>query len=234
MKQSKSSKAWLREHFSDPHVQRSRELGYRSRASAKLLEIQRRDRLVEPGMTVVDLGAAPGGWSQVAVELAGAGGRVVAVDLLPMAPIAGVDFVRGDFAEAEVLEEVLARLGGAGADLVISDMAPNISGVKGIDQPRAMALAELAWDLAGRVLARGGSLLVKVFQGEGCEAFRASLRVDFAAVKTRKPDASRARTSEVYLLASGFRGQNEVCVPSPGQATGGGAGSGFGPEERKP
>lgn len=204
----KSSRRWLQEHFSDPHVKRSRELGYRSRASAKLLEIQRRDRLIRPGMTVVDLGAAPGGWSQVAREAVGAGGKVIAVDLLPMAPIAGVEFVQGDFSEGEVLDRVLERLGGAAADLVISDMAPNMSGMKEVDQPRAMDLAELALDLAQRILAPRGSLLVKVFQGAGCERFRAALKSGFAAVKTRKPDASRARSSEMYLLASGFHGQN--------------------------
>ncbi|MXZ33272.1 MAG: 23S rRNA methyltransferase, partial [Gammaproteobacteria bacterium] len=187
---------------------RSREQGYRSRASAKLLEIQRRDRLIRPGMTVVDLGAAPGGWSQVAREAVGAGGKVIAVDLLPMAPIAGVEFVQGDFSEGEVLDRVLERLGGAAADLVISDMAPNMSGMKEVDQPRAMDLAELALDLAQRILAPRGSLLVKVFQGAGCERFRAALKSGFAVVKTRKPDASRARSSEMYLLASGFHGQN--------------------------
>ena len=159
-------------------------------------------------MTIVDLGAAPGGWSQVAAELTGAAGRVVAVDLLPMAPIPGVAFVQGDFGDADVLEQVLTLLDGGEAGLVISDMAPNISGMKGIDQPRAIALAELALDLAGRILAPGGKLLVKVFQGEGCEAFRSSLQEAFTAVKTRKPDASRARSSEMYLLASGFHRQN--------------------------
>ena len=208
MSRAKTGKRWLQEHFSDPHVKRSRELGYRSRASLKLLEIQRRDRLIRPGMTIVDLGAAPGGWSQVAAELTGATGRVVAVDLLPMAPIPGVAFVQGDFGDADVLEQVLTLLDGGEAGLVISDMAPNISGMKGIDQPRAMALAELALDLSGRILAPGGKLLVKVFQGEGCEAFRSSLQEAFTAVKTRKPDASRARSSEMYLLASGFHRQN--------------------------
>ena len=208
MSRSKSSKRWLREHFSDPHVKRSREEGYRSRASFKLREINKRDRIIRPGMTIVDLGAAPGSWSQVAAERSGPNGRVIAVDLLPMAPIPGVEFIQGDFSDQAVLDHVLNRLAGAGADLVISDMAPNMSGVKGIDQPRAMALAELALDLAARVLAPGGGLLVKVFQGAGCEEFRASLKAEFAMVKTRKPEASRARSNEMYLLASGFRGQN--------------------------
>lgn len=208
MSRSKSSKRWLQEHFSDPHVKRARERGYRSRASAKLLEIQRKDRLIRPGMTVVDLGAAPGGWSRVAQEAAGAGGKVIAVDLLPMTPIAGVEFVQGDFSDKEVLDRVLERLGGAAADLVISDMAPNMSGMKEIDQPRAMDLAELALDLAQRILAPRGSLLVKVFQGAGLERFRAALKSGFAVVKARKPDSSRARSSEMYLLATGFHGQN--------------------------
>ncbi len=207
---SRSSKRWLREHFSDPHVKRSREQGYRSRASCKLWEIQRRDRMIRPGMTIVDLGAAPGGWSQVATECSGPNGKVIAVDLLPMMPIPGVEFIQGDFSDQAVLDEVLGRLAGAGADLVISDMAPSMSGVKGIDQPRAMALAELAPDLAARVLAPGGGLLVKVFQGAGCEEFRASLKAEFATVKTRKPEASRARSNEMYLLASDFRGQNRT------------------------
>ena len=208
MGRSKSGKRWLQEHFSDPHVKRARERGYRSRASAKLLEIQRKDCLIRPGMTVVDLGAAPGGWSQVAREAVGAGGRVIAVDLLPMAPIAGVEFVQGDFSDEEVLDRVLKLLAGVAADLVISDMAPNMSGVKEIDQPRAMDLAELALDLAQRMLAPRGSLLVKVFQGAGLERFRAALKSEFAVVKIRKPDSSRARSSEMYLLAIGFHGQN--------------------------
>ncbi len=208
MSRSKSSKRWLREHFSDPHVKRSREQGYRSRASRKLLEMQRGGRLIRPGMTVVDLGAAPGGWSQVAQQAVGARGKVIAVDLLPMEPIAGVAFVQGDFGDAEVSDRVLELLEGRAADIVISDMAPNISGVKGIDQPRAMALAELALESARHMLAPGGSLLVKVFQGAGSEQFRASLKSLFATAKTRKPESSRARSNELYLLASGFRGQN--------------------------
>ena len=208
MSRSKSSKRWLQEHFSDPHMKLARESGYRSRASGKLLEIQRRDRLIRPGMTVVDLGAAPGGWSQVAQQTAGPGGKVIAVDLLPMAPLAGVEFVQGDFGDAEVPAKLLDLIGGTTVDLVISDMAPNMSGVRGIDQPRAMELAELALGFARRMLAPGGSLLVKVFQGAGCEDFRASLKSGFATVKTRKPASSRARSNEMYLLASGFRRQN--------------------------
>ncbi len=208
MGRSKSSKLWLQEHFSDPWVKLGRERGYRSRASMKLLEIQQRDRLLGPGMVVVDLGAAPGGWSQVAAQEVGAEGRVIAVDLLPMQPIPGVEFVQGDFGDRQVLGKVLGRLQGRSADLVISDMAPNISGMKDVDQPRAMELAELALDLAARILAPRGSLLAKVFQGAGCEEYRAALKSAFAAVKTRKPDSSRARSNELYLLASGFRRQN--------------------------
>ena len=209
MSRSKSSKRWLQEHFSDVHVKRSRERGYRSRASGKLLEIQHRDRLIRPHMTIVDLGAAPGGWSQVAAESTGAGGRVIAVDQLSMAPIPGVEFVQGDFGDEAVLGRVLELLRKETADLVISDMAPNMSGVKSIDQPRAMSLAELARDFAVRILAPRGSLLVKVFQGAGSEDYRASLKFWFGAVKIRKPDSSRARSNEMYLLASDFRGQNE-------------------------
>lgn len=208
MSRSKSSRRWLREHLSDPHVKRSREKGYRSRASFKLREINERDRIIRPGMIIVDLGAAPGGWSQVAAELSGADGKLIAVDLLPMERIPGVEFVQGDFGDEAVLAAVLERLNGAPVDLVISDMAPNISGVKGIDQPRAMELAELALELALGILASGGDLLVKVFQGAGCEEFRASLKASFTAVKTRKPQASRARSNEMYLLARGFQGQN--------------------------
>lgn len=208
MSRSKSSKRWLQEHVSDPHVKRSKALGYRSRASQKLLEIQRQDRLIRQDSTVVDLGAAPGGWSQVAAEVTGANGRVIAVDLLAMEPIPGVEIIEGDFGDEQVLRQVLDLLDGAGADLVISDMAPNISGVKGIDQPRAMQLAELALDLAVRILAARGRFLVKVFQGFGFEEFRSSLMSTFEVVKTRKPGSSRARSNEIYLLASGFRGQN--------------------------
>lgn len=206
MAKSKSSKEWLREHFSDAYVKRSRQEGYRSRASYKLLELQERDQLFRPGMSVVDLGAAPGGWSQVAAELVGPEGQVVASDILPMDAIAGVDFLQGDFTEIEVLESLLSRIEDAGVDLVISDMAPNLSGMKEIDQPRVMYLAELALDLAGSVLKPDGAFLVKVFQGEGFEAFRHDLQSRFKTVKSRKPGASRQRSPELYLLAAGFTG----------------------------
>ena len=206
MARSKTSKQWLKEHFEDVYVRQSREQGYRSRASFKLLEIQQQDGLIRPGMTVVDLGAAPGGWSQVAAKLVGDKGRVIASDILKMDALAGVEFLQGDFTEQEVLERLLESLGGKAADLVISDMAPNMSGMKDIDQPRVMLLAELALELARSVLISRGSLLVKVFHGEGYEALQRELRNSFETVKVRKPKASRARSSEIYLFAAGFRG----------------------------
>jgi len=206
MARSKTSKQWLKEHFDDVYVKLAQEQGYRSRASFKLLEIQQQDKLIKKGMTVVDLGAAPGGWSQVAAELVGDKGRVIASDILKMDSLAGVEFLQGDFTEDEVLDRLLETLGENAADLVISDMAPNMSGMKDIDQPRVMHLVELALDLAKAVLKPDGGFLAKVFQGEGYEALSRELRDDFSAVKVRKPKASRARSSEIYLLASGFRG----------------------------
>ncbi|GIX31082.1 MAG: ribosomal RNA large subunit methyltransferase E [Porticoccaceae bacterium] len=205
MARSRSSARWLKEHQRDPYVQRSRAEGYRSRASYKLLELDRRDRLFAPGQRVVDLGAAPGGWTQVAVERVGPKGRVVALDLLPMAPVPGAVVLRGDFTEEAVFELLLAALEGEAVDLVLSDMAPNMSGVKAVDQPRALLLAELAADFARRTLRPGGALVVKVFQGEGFDALLRDLRRHFAAVATRKPEASRARSAELYLVARGFR-----------------------------
>ncbi|MBS98669.1 MAG: 23S rRNA (uridine(2552)-2'-O)-methyltransferase RlmE [Oceanospirillaceae bacterium] len=205
MAKSKSSGRWLKEHFDDQYVKRSKESGYRSRASFKLLEIDQKDRLLKAGSTIVDLGAAPGGWSQVAAEIVGDSGRVVASDILPMDPLAGVDFVQGDFTEESVLNEILAVMGDSRADLVISDMAPNMSGNAAIDQPAAMYLVELALELAREVLKPGGNFLVKVFQGEGFDAYLKEMRASFASVSTRKPDASRARSREVYLLGKGFR-----------------------------
>lgn len=208
MSRSKSSKQWLKEHFDDAYVKRRKEQGYRSRASFKLLEIQQKDHLIKPGMLVVDLGAAPGGWSQVAAELVGGKGRVLASDMLAMDSLPGVKFVQGDFTESSVFEELLSKLDGEAADLVISDMAPNMSGVSDIDQPRVMYLAELALDMAQSILLPGACFLVKVFHGEGYEAYLKQLKGRFASVKTRKPAASRARSREVYLLARGFRGQD--------------------------
>lgn len=206
MARSKSSDRWLKEHFSDVWVKRSQEEGYRSRASYKLMELDRKDRLFAPGQLVVDLGAAPGGWSQVAVERVGPGGVVIASDILPMDPIAGVEFVQGDFTEDAVFEELLAKLGERRADIVISDMAPNMSGVAAVDIPRAMGLVELALDMAQRVLRADGSFVAKVFQGEGFDRLLADMRRDFRTVVSRKPESSRARSREVYLVAKGFRG----------------------------
>ncbi|MBY4678800.1 23S rRNA (uridine(2552)-2'-O)-methyltransferase RlmE [Marinobacterium arenosum] len=206
MARSKSSGRWLKEHFDDQYVKKSKDAGYRSRASYKLLELQQKDQLFKPGMTVVDLGAAPGGWSQVAAELVGDGGRVVASDILPMDPLPGVEFVQGDFTEEEVLSQVLHALGDAPADLVISDMAPNMSGMAAVDQPAAMYLVELALDMAREVLKPNGTFVAKVFQGEGFDQYMQELRQSFKTVVTRKPDASRARSREVYLLGKGFKG----------------------------
>jgi len=201
---SKSSNRWLQEHFNDTYVKRAQQEGYRSRAVFKLLEIQDKDNLLRPGMTVVDLGAAPGGWSEVAVRLVGERGRVVALDILPMDAIAGVEFIQGDFREDEVLDRLMERVGNRPVDLVMSDMAPNISGTKAVDQPRAMYLAELALDLARRVLAPGGDFLVKVFQGEDFDAYLREVRGSFGKVMIRKPKASRPRSREVYLLARNY------------------------------
>ncbi len=196
----------MQEHFDDRYVKLSKEEGYRSRASYKLIELNRKDKLFRPGMTVVDLGAAPGGWSQVAAELVGDTGRIVASDILPMDAMAGVEFVQGDFTEEEVLHRILKALGDEPADLVISDMAPNMSGMNSVDQPAAMYLVELALDMAREVLKPGGSFLAKVFQGEGFDEYIKEMRQSFDKVITRKPDASRARSREVYLLGKGFKG----------------------------
>ncbi|MCP5347264.1 MAG: 23S rRNA (uridine(2552)-2'-O)-methyltransferase RlmE [Gammaproteobacteria bacterium] len=204
MARSKSSKGWLKEHFDDAYVKKSRDQGYRSRASFKLLEILDRDRLIRPGMTVLDLGAAPGGWSQVAAAIAGPSGKVIASDILAMEPLADVQFIQGDFTENAVYEQILAALGEARVDLVVSDMAPNLSGMKEIDQPRVLYLAELALEMARTVLKQNGALLVKVFQGSGLDAYQQDLRSSFQSVKVRKPQASRARSAELYLLAEGF------------------------------
>jgi 23S rRNA (uridine2552-2'-O)-methyltransferase len=204
-KRSKSSQRWLREHFDDPFVARAQQEGYRSRAVYKLVEIDRRDQLLRPGLRVVDLGAAPGGWSQYAAERVGPSGQVVASDILDMEPIPGVEIVTGDFHEESVLNAILEQLGGEKADLVVSDIAPNLSGTDAIDQPRAVSLCELALDLAVRVLKPNGAFLVKVFQGQGSDEFMSELRRRFVRVVVRKPEASRPRSREVYVLARGLR-----------------------------
>jgi 23S rRNA (uridine2552-2'-O)-methyltransferase len=204
-RRSGSSDRWLKEHFGDPYVQRARGGGWRSRAVFKLEEIDRREKLLRAGSVCLDLGAAPGAWSQYARSRVGPRGRVIATDILPMQPLAGVEFVQGDFREPEVFERILALLPARSVDLVLSDMAPNLSGVDVIDQPRSMHLAELALDMARRVLKPGGDALIKVFQGAGFEALVQSARSEFTRVKLVKPRASRARSSEIYLLAMQFR-----------------------------
>ncbi|PVY75950.1 23S rRNA Um-2552 2'-O-methyltransferase [Tamilnaduibacter salinus] len=206
MAKSGSSRRWLREHHDDPYVRQSRAEGYRSRASFKLKELDDRDRFFRGGQLVVDLGAAPGGWSQVAMERIGHKGRVVASDILAMDPLPGVDFVQGDFTEQSVLDDVLASLGDQPADVVISDMAPNMSGMAAVDIPNAMYLVELALDTAQQVLRPGGVFVTKVFQGEGFDELLRDMKQQFDKVVSRKPDASRARSREVYQVCRGFRG----------------------------
>ncbi len=205
MARTKTSKAWMQEHVNDPYVQRAKAQGYRSRAAFKLLEIDAKDRLLKPGQTVVDLGAAPGGWSQVAANRVGRTGRVLALDLLPMDDIPGVDFVRGDFTADSILPILEDWLGGSSVDLVLSDMAPNISGVGVADQARSIHLCELAMAFAVDYLKPDGALLIKAFQGAGFPELLATMRRQFRQVASRKPDASRGRSSEMYLLARGRR-----------------------------
>lgn len=202
-KRSKSSSRWLHEHARDPYVRRARQEGWRSRAVFKLEQIQRAERLIRPTMLVVDLGAAPGGWSQFAARKLGGRGEVFALDILPMDAVAGVTLITGDFREEAVLEQLRAALGDRKVDLVMSDMAPNLSGIDAVDQPRAMHLAELAVEFATEVLKPGGDLLLKLFQGSGFKELVQEIRRRFATVKLRKPEASRARSAEVYLLARG-------------------------------
>lgn len=204
-KRSKSSRRWLAEHERDVFVKRARESGFRSRATFKLEEIQRTDRILRPGMVVIDLGAAPGGWSQYAAKVLAGRGRILALDILPMDPIPGVEFVQGDFASDEVFAEFLTRLGTDRPQLVMSDMAPNMTGIAEVDHARSMHLVELALDFAKRSLAPGGDFLTKVFQGREFEPLMRTLRATFGSVKVRKPPASRARSAELYLLARNFR-----------------------------
>jgi 23S rRNA (uridine2552-2'-O)-methyltransferase len=205
MARTKTSKAWMQEHVTDAYVKRAQAEGYRSRAAYKLQQIAARDKLLKPGMTVVDLGAAPGGWTQIAARAVAPGGRVIALDVLDMTPVHGVTFIRGDFHDGRVLAELEQLLAGAAVDLVLSDMAPNISGIASADQARAVGLAELALDFAVKHLKPQGNFLVKLFHGEGFEPFVKALRGHFKQVLTRKPEASRSRSSEVYLLGTGLK-----------------------------
>lgn len=205
MPRSKSSQRWLARNARDEYVKRARKEGARSRAAYKLEELDRRDHLLRPGMTVVDLGAAPGGWSQYVKTRVGASGRVLALDILPIEPINGVEFLTGDFTEQPVLDSLIERLQGHPVDLVISDMAPNITGVPTVDQARSMELAELALDFANQTLKPGGTVLMKTFQGRGFNEFYAQMRHRFAKIVTRKPQASRSESREIYLLGKGFK-----------------------------
>lgn len=200
MTRTKTSNAWLAEHVNDHYVQSAQKDGYRARAAYKLLEINDRDKLLTPGAVVVDLGAAPGSWSQVAAKLVGPSGQVLALDILPMAPLAGVEFIQGDFREQAVLDELIKCLKGRAVDLVISDMAPNISGMSVIDQARSYHLAELALDFSAQYLRPGGNFLVKVFQGSDFQQYLAVMKENFTEVLTRKPKASRGRSQEIYLI----------------------------------
>ncbi|QGX40567.1 23S rRNA (uridine(2552)-2'-O)-methyltransferase RlmE [Permianibacter aggregans] len=207
MARSKSSSQWLKRHFDDPYVKQAQKEGWRSRAIYKLKEIDDKDHIVKPGMVVADLGAAPGSWSQYVVQKVGDKGRVFALDILPMDGIAGVDFIQGDFREESVLAAFDAMLEGRAVDLVLSDMAPNMSGMNTVDQPRAMYLLELALEFARAHLKPGGDLVVKMFQGEGSDAYLADLRNTFKNVKIRKPDASRDRSREIFVVARHYTGQ---------------------------
>jgi len=205
MGKSKSSDRWLREHFSDPLVQKAKKEGYRSRASYKLIELDDKDRFIRTGNTVLDLGAAPGGWSQVAADRVGSKGLVIASDILEMDSLGSVDFIQGDFTEEEVYQRIIGALKGEKADLVISDMAPNMSGNKAIDQPKAMYLAELAIDMVFQVLKSDGVFVTKLFMGEGFDQYIKDAKGRFNRVLTRKPSASRSRSNEVYMIAMGLR-----------------------------
>jgi 23S rRNA (uridine2552-2'-O)-methyltransferase len=205
MKPTRTSKGWMREHVNDPWVKRAQAEGWRSRAAFKLIQIDDKDKLLRPGMTVVDLGATPGGWSQVAAARVGAAGKVIALDLLPLEPLNGVTFIQGDFRENEVETALEKALGNRIPDLVLSDMAPNISGVEMSDQARSIHLCELAMEFASKHLKPGGALLVKVFQGAGYTEFHAAMRGVFELVVSRKPDASRGRSSEMYMLGKGLK-----------------------------
>jgi 23S rRNA (uridine2552-2'-O)-methyltransferase len=199
------NRTWIKQHVKDPYVKQSQRDGYRSRASYKLLEIVEKGRYIKPGMVVVDLGSAPGGWSQVAAKLVGHKGCVVAVDILPMDPVAGVSFIQGDFTEEEILNKLLNEIGNRPVDLVISDMAPNLTGMKAVDQPAMIYLAELAVDLVQQVMTDDGIFIAKLFQGEGFDEFVRNTRTVFKVVSLKKPDASRSKSREVYLVAKGLK-----------------------------
>ncbi len=201
-----SSQRWMQEHFDDEYVKKAQKLGLRSRAVFKLEEINIKDKLIKSGMKVVDLGAAPGGWSEYAVKAVGDKGQVVACDILAMDPIAGVDFLEGDFREEAVLDALLTRINGKNIDVVMSDMAANMTGNESADSARSMYLVELALDMCNQVLKKNGAFVVKVFQGAGFEQYMKEVRTMFKTVKTRKPESSRARSREVYLVATGFKG----------------------------
>ena len=208
MKRSKSSRRWLDEHVNDPYVKRAQKDGLRSRASYKLMELNEKDKLIRPGMLIIDLGSAPGGWSQVAGKLVGEKGRVVATDILPMDPLDNVDFIQGDFTDDAVFQQILAALDGKQPDLIVSDIAPNISGIAAADQASSMYLVELTLDMVRQVLKPGGNYAVKVFQGEGFDQFVKDVRTSFEKVMIRKPEASRPRSREVYLVGKGFKGDD--------------------------
>jgi len=206
MSRSKSSGNWLQQHVNDPYVKQAQKDGYRSRASYKLIQLNEKDKLIRPGMLIVDLGSAPGGWSQVAAKLVGAKGKVIATDILPMDPLENVDFILGDFTEQAVVDQILARLENRKPDLIICDIAPNISGIDVADQASSMYLVELALDMARQVLKPKGDFVAKVFQGAGSEAYLKELRRSFEKLLIRKPAASRPRSREVYVVAKGFKG----------------------------
>ncbi|MBK5376120.1 23S rRNA (uridine(2552)-2'-O)-methyltransferase RlmE [Pseudomonas sp. TH08] len=209
MARSKTSLGWLKRHVNDPYVKQAQKDGYRSRASYKLLEVQEKYKLIRPGMSVVDLGAAPGGWSQVTSRLIGGQGRLIASDILEMDSIPDVTFIQGDFTEDAVLAQILEAVGNSQVDLVISDMAPNMSGTPEVDMPKAMFLCELALDLAERILKPGGNFVIKIFQGEGFDVYLKDARKKFDKIQMIKPDSSRGTSREQYMLAWGYRGRSE-------------------------
>ena len=209
MARSKTSLGWLKRHVNDPYVKQAQKDGYRSRASYKLLEVQEKYKLIRPGMSVVDLGAAPGGWSQVTSRLIGGQGRLIASDILEMDSIPDVTFIQGDFTEDEVLAKILEAVGNSQVDLVISDMAPNMSGTPEVDMPKAMFLCELALDVAERILKPGGNFVIKIFQGEGFDVYLKDARKKFDKIQMIKPDSSRGSSREQYMLAWGYRGRSE-------------------------